>query len=50
MALLSALSVAVTVLRRRRSRRLVTARVAARLAAVAGPPPVERGPSVAERA
>ncbi|HSL34065.1 MAG TPA: OB-fold nucleic acid binding domain-containing protein [Candidatus Limnocylindrales bacterium] len=49
-ALLSALSVAVTLLRRHRSRRLVTARVAARLAAVAGPPSGERGASVAERA
>jgi hypothetical protein len=37
--LLSAVSLAVTALRRRRSRRLLAARVAARLARVAGPPP-----------
>jgi outer membrane biosynthesis protein TonB len=50
MALLSAASLAVTLLRRQRSRRLVAARVAARLAAVAALPAAERGPSVAERA
>jgi hypothetical protein len=37
-ALLSALSLAVTMLRRRRARRLLAARVGSRLAAISGPP------------
>ncbi|HET9435866.1 MAG TPA: hypothetical protein VFO50_03350, partial [Candidatus Limnocylindrales bacterium] len=50
MVLLSTASMAATVAHRRRARRLLTARVAARLATVAGPAVAERGPSVAERA
>jgi hypothetical protein len=50
MVLLSAASVAATIAHRRRARRLIAARVAARLATVAGPAVAERGPSVAERA
>jgi hypothetical protein len=50
MLALSGVSLAVTVVRRHRSRRLLGARVAARLASVVGRPAAERGPSVAERA
>ena len=50
MVLLSAASMAATIAHRRRARRFMAARVAARLATVAGPAVAERGPSVAERA
>jgi hypothetical protein len=46
---ISALSLAVTILRREHARRRLTDRIAARLAAFAGPPGVPPAPSVAER-
>ncbi len=47
--LISALSLAVTMLRRERSRRWLGARIAARLAAIAGPAGAPPDPSAAER-
>jgi hypothetical protein len=46
---ISALSLAVTILRRERARRRLAARIAARLAAFGGPPGAPHAASVAER-